>query len=164
MSSSSIIAFGKFRLDRRRRQLFVENTLLPLHARALDVLEFLIDHRDSVVSRDEVVANVWRGRIVGENNLSVQLSAVRRQLGAHGGADLIVTVVGRGYRFAGDVSEPQTRTGHDFWFAAPSGELPILCHRPFPRRKPHFAAFPAAVDRLASARGHARNAADIESS
>ncbi len=138
-SKPSTITFEHFHLDRRRRQLFVENTKLPLHARALDVLEFLIDNRDRIVSHDEIMKNVWRGVTVSENNLTVQLSAVRRHLAAHGGADLIVTIVGRGYRFAGDVIEHSAPPADRPHILPSSGGSAIFSGRPFPRRKANLA-------------------------
>jgi adenylate cyclase len=97
-------AFGLFRMDTRRRTLLADGAPVTLHARAFDVLAFLIANRDRVVSRDEIVAHVWRGIAVGENNLNVQLSALRRALVVHGAEGLIVTLPGRGYRFVGDVA------------------------------------------------------------
>ena len=55
------------------------------------------------LSQDEIIGHVWRGVAVGDNDLGVQLSALRRALAEHGGNDLIVTLPGRGYRFIGDV-------------------------------------------------------------
>jgi TolB-like protein/DNA-binding winged helix-turn-helix (wHTH) protein len=98
------VTFGCFRMDSRRRALLANGKTVPLHTRAYDVLECLVAHRDRVVSRDELTALVWRGMAIGDNNLTVQISAVRRALSQHGGTDLIVGFAGRGYRFVGDVS------------------------------------------------------------
>lgn len=75
---------------------------MPVGARAFDLLEFLILHRDRVVGRDEIMAAVWPGAVVGENNLNVQVANLRRMLGA----EAIVTVSGRGLRF-GLTVEPE---------------------------------------------------------
>ncbi len=82
----------------------MDGKLLPLHSRAFDVLECAVAQRDGVLSRDEITALVWRGMAVGENNLTVQMSVLRRALAKYGGDDLIVTFAGRGYRFVGDVT------------------------------------------------------------
>ena len=66
-----------------------------LGARAFDLLLVLIDQRDQVVGKDELLALVWPGVVVEENNLTVQISALRKVLGAAA----ITTVAGRGYRF-----------------------------------------------------------------
>ena len=66
-----------------------------LGARAFDLLLVLIDQRDQVVGKDELLALVWPGVVVEENNLTVQISALRKLFGAAA----IATVAGRGYRF-----------------------------------------------------------------
>ena len=104
------VTFGRFRMDSRRRALLVDGKPLPLHARAFDVLEYLVAHRESVLTRDEITAEVWRGMAIAENNLTVQMSALRRALAQHGGEGLIVTFAGRGYRFVGDVAETSPRS------------------------------------------------------
>ncbi len=97
--TDSSIAFGRFRMDLTRRVLTAAGLPVALPARAFDILEYLTTHRDRPVTRDEITCHVWRGVVVGENNLSVQMSTLRRVLAEHGGADLIVTVPHRGYQF-----------------------------------------------------------------
>ncbi len=103
-----IVAFGQFQLDPRRRTLLADGKPVQLHPRAFDLLEFLVASRDRVVGRDEIVAHVWRGIAIGDNNLAVQLSALRRALLEHGADGLIITLPGRGYRFVGDVIDIPT--------------------------------------------------------
>jgi TolB-like protein/DNA-binding winged helix-turn-helix (wHTH) protein/Flp pilus assembly protein TadD len=97
-----MLAFGSFELDTDRRQLRRDGVPIALSSRAFDILVLLIDRRDRVVTKDEIMAGVWRGMIVEENNLAVQISALRRALadGADN-ASVIVTVPGQGYRFIG---------------------------------------------------------------
>ena len=78
----------------------------PLGARALDLLLCLIEHRDRVVGKNELLELVWPGMVVEENNLSVQVSALRKLLGP----DCIATVPGRGYRFTVDLAAPAADT------------------------------------------------------
>ncbi|WP_167767202.1 winged helix-turn-helix domain-containing protein [Jannaschia formosa] len=73
---------------------------VAIGARAFDLLDLLITCRDRVVARDEIMAAVWPDTVVGENNLNVQIANLRRVLGA----GTIVTVPGRGLRFALEVS------------------------------------------------------------
>jgi TolB-like protein/cytochrome c-type biogenesis protein CcmH/NrfG len=71
-------------------------------------LVFLVTERDRVVGKDEIMARVWRGVAVEENNLAVQISSLRRVLGEHAeGQTLIATVPGQGYRFVGRVDQPE---------------------------------------------------------
>ncbi|MBK7079821.1 MAG: winged helix-turn-helix domain-containing protein [Betaproteobacteria bacterium] len=64
-------------------------------ARAFDLLLALIERRDRLVTKNELLELVWPGLVVEENNLQVQVSALRKLLGP----DAIATVAGRGYRF-----------------------------------------------------------------
>ncbi|MEA2768661.1 MAG: hypothetical protein QOD93_1623, partial [Acetobacteraceae bacterium] len=96
-----IIEFGRFQLHRRNRTLLADGQKVNLGARAIEVLLALIDAGGKVVTKDELLARVWSGFIVEENNLHVQISILRRALGAD--ADLVGTVPRHGYRFTGHV-------------------------------------------------------------
>ena len=88
--------FGRFTILTDERRLLVDGQPSKLGARAFDVLLALMEQRDRVVTKDELLDRVWPGLVVEENNLQVQISALRKALGAQ----VIVTVPGRGYRFA----------------------------------------------------------------
>ncbi len=104
---AEILRFGHFRLEPKRRLLFAGEAPVALSSRAYDILELLVRCHDRIVSRDEIVAHVWHGMVVGENNLAVQMSALRRALGEHAnGEPLIVNLPGRGYQFVADVTMP----------------------------------------------------------
>ena len=75
-----MIAFGPFRLDADRRQLTCNGVPVTLSSRGFDILSLLAENRGRVVSKDEIMSHVWRGMIVEENNLAVQISALRRAL------------------------------------------------------------------------------------
>ncbi|MBJ6980858.1 winged helix-turn-helix domain-containing protein [Luteimonas sp. MC1572] len=95
--------FGPYCLDIQARELRArDGSVLPLTARAFDTLCCLVDNRDRVVSKDELLATVWAGRVVEENNLTQAVSTLRRVLG---GGRYIATVPGRGYRFVADVAD-----------------------------------------------------------
>jgi predicted ATPase/DNA-binding winged helix-turn-helix (wHTH) protein len=87
--------FGRFELRPATRQLFVDQQPATLGARAFDLLLALIERRDQLVTKNELLELVWPGLVVEENNLQVQVSALRKLLGP----DAIATVAGRGYRF-----------------------------------------------------------------
>ena len=104
IASPETIAFGPFVLDLGTRSLLAADTRLVLSSRAFDILVFLVNERDRVVGKDEIMTKVWRGVAVEENNLAVQISALRRVLAEHAdGQTLIATVPGQGYRFVGRV-------------------------------------------------------------
>lgn len=90
---------GRVRLDLATRQLFVAGEPARLGGRAFDVLVALVDRRDRVVSKQELLDLVWPGLFVEENNLQVHVMSVRKLLGPQA----IATVSGRGYRFTLDV-------------------------------------------------------------
>src|SRR5258706_9930376 len=87
--------FGTVEVRPSERQLLVEGKPAAVGARAFDVLMALIDHRDRVVTKNELLDLVWPGLVVEENNLQVQVSSLRKLLGAQS----VATVPGRGYRF-----------------------------------------------------------------
>lgn len=86
--------FGAFELAVDERRLLADGRPLALGGRAFDLLCVLAEHADRVVGKDELFARVWPGLVVEDNNLTVQISALRRVLGA--GA--IANLPGRGYR------------------------------------------------------------------
>jgi adenylate cyclase len=87
-------AIGPFKLDRRNRSLTRDGVPVPLGGRALDLLDVLAAAAGETVAKDTLLDQVWPGLKVEENNLQVQISAVRKALGK----GWIVTVPGRGYR------------------------------------------------------------------
>jgi len=91
-----------FTLNREARSLSVNGTPVPLGARAFDVLAYLDTHRDRVVSKAELLNEVWGGLAVEEGNLSVQISSLRKALGAKA----ISTVPGVGYKLALGTTPP----------------------------------------------------------
>ena len=88
--------FGRFELNPATRQLLAEGLPVALGARALDVLLSLVERRERVVTKEELLDLAWPGLVVEENNLQVQISALRKILGV----EAIATVPGRGYSFA----------------------------------------------------------------
>lgn len=110
------LQFGRFEIRPAQRQVWADGTLVPLGARAFDLLLLLVQHRDRVVGKDEIFTKVWPGLVVEENNLSVQIYALRRVLGT----ETISTVTGRGYRFTAQVLAKAAAVGAEL----PQGNLP----------------------------------------
>jgi DNA-binding winged helix-turn-helix (wHTH) protein len=88
-------AFDRFVVQPAHRQLLVDGQPARLGARAFDLLLALVERRDRLVSKNELLDLVWPNQIVEENNLQVQISALRKLLGR----TAIATIPGRGYRF-----------------------------------------------------------------
>jgi predicted ATPase/DNA-binding winged helix-turn-helix (wHTH) protein len=101
------IEFGRFRIVPQRRELLLEGRPAELGGRAFDVLTALIEASGAVVSVDALMNRVWPDRIVEENNLHAQISALRRAFGAD--RDLIRTIAGRGYQFTGVIRTVSAR-------------------------------------------------------
>jgi len=96
MSADAPISFGRYLWRPAQRLMLADGEpLTTLGARALDLLHVLVSNRDRVVGKDELIDAVWPGLVVEENNLQVQVSALRKALGR----DAIATIPGRGYRF-----------------------------------------------------------------
>ena len=116
--SDETFVFGPFRLSAGRRELLAHGAPVQLGARAFDVLLALVRRTGLVASKDELLAEVWPGTVVEENNLQVQISTLRKVLGEKPeGSQYLMTVPGRGYRFVGQV-ERVNRAGAET--AAPS--------------------------------------------
>src|SRR5580692_8395345 len=95
------IRIGCFRLDLRGPELRGDGQPMRIHRRALGILCALADAKGEIVSKDELMARLWPGRIVEEGNLHVHVSALRKSLDEHGnGHSFVVTIPGRGYRLA----------------------------------------------------------------
>src|SRR6202030_4389088 len=90
------VEFGRFRLLPHRRQLRADGVAVALGGRAFDVLLILTEARGALVTKDEILSRVWPDTVVEENNLVVQISTLRKALGAD--RDFIRTVSGRGYQ------------------------------------------------------------------
>ena len=95
------ISFGRFLLLPHRRELLAGGQPVKLGGRAFDVLMALIEAHGAVVSKNALMERVWPDRIVEENNLQWQISALRAAFGAD--RHLVRTVSGRGYQFAAEI-------------------------------------------------------------
>jgi DNA-binding winged helix-turn-helix (wHTH) protein/tetratricopeptide (TPR) repeat protein len=98
--------FADCTLDIERRELRRGGVLIALEPQVFDLLRYLVEQRAHVVSRDEVLQAVWKGRIVSDSVLSTRLNAVRVAIGDSGREQqLIRTLPKQGVRFVGKVNE-----------------------------------------------------------
>jgi DNA-binding winged helix-turn-helix (wHTH) protein len=91
--------FGRLRVLLRRRQLLTDGVPVELGTRGFDLLLALLEADGSLAAKEELMRRVWPGIVVAEENLRVQVAALRKALGAD--RDLIRTEFGRSYRFTG---------------------------------------------------------------
>ncbi len=99
--------FGEFRLDLKQQRLLApDGQSLALSGRAYDVLVHLVENRERVVTKDDLLKAVWPRVVVEENNLNQAISVLRRTLGdSRESPKFILTVAGRGFRFIADVTD-----------------------------------------------------------
>ncbi len=104
--SMHIYEFGPFRVDPLRRLLLREGNQVRLPAKAFEILLVLLEGRGRLVDKDELMRRVWPDAVVEENNLTVNISALRRSLTESPGEHrYVLTVPGRGYQFVADVRQ-----------------------------------------------------------
>src|SRR6202142_3353275 len=95
-----IFQFGEFQLDVRAHSLRREKVIVPLNSRAFDVLLYFVQNPGKVLTREELLKNVWAESFVDENSLAQSISVLRRALAEKPGENnYIATVPGRGYQF-----------------------------------------------------------------
>lgn len=138
--------FGAFRLEVVERLLRRDGVVVPLKSKDFDLLLALVEHRGQVLTRDDLMKQVWPDSVVEEGNLSVHIFALRRALGeTPDDHRYIVTVPGRGYSFVGNVSTsfPERSPGTDL---EPVGGAVPLDSR-FYIERPSDAEFQQAVSR-----------------
>ncbi|MEP7100254.1 MAG: winged helix-turn-helix domain-containing protein [Burkholderiales bacterium] len=103
--SDQVFCFGPCELRVDARELRVDGQAVALEPLAFNLLVYLLRHRDRTVSKDELLDQVWLGRIVSVGSLTRAVMMVRRAIGDVGEAPLIRTEHRVGYRFAGEVDE-----------------------------------------------------------
>ncbi|MBX9823845.1 MAG: alpha/beta fold hydrolase [Xanthobacteraceae bacterium] len=115
-------------LDLNRRELRRGSNLIDLEPQVFDLLTYLMQNRDRVVSKDDLIASVWGGRIVSDSTLSTRINAARKAIGDSGEAQrLIRTMARKGFRFTGTVTEHVTSS------ATAASPAPA-----FPQQEVHF--------------------------
>src|SRR6202034_3593021 len=100
-----IICFGEdYELDVERRELKRAQLAIHVEPQVFDLLVYLVQNRDRVVSKDDVIASVWAGRIVSDSTLTSRINAARTAVGDSGDDQkLIRTIARKGLRFIGAV-------------------------------------------------------------
>ena len=104
---TQIYEFGEFRVDAAKRLLIKGiDKVVPLTPKVFDTLLYLVKNCGKVIEKDELMREIWTDSIVEENNLSQNISILRRIFGEKPGEHrFIVTVPGHGYRFVPEVAE-----------------------------------------------------------
>ncbi|HET9715423.1 MAG TPA: winged helix-turn-helix domain-containing tetratricopeptide repeat protein [Pseudolabrys sp.] len=99
-----LFLFGDHTLDDERRELRRGTEPISVEPQVFDLLLYLVNNRDRVVSKEDLIASIWGGRLVSDSTLTSRINAARKALGDSGGTQkLIRTVARKGIRFVGDV-------------------------------------------------------------
>ena len=95
--------FGEYTLDAARRELCRRSEPIAVEPQVFDLLVYLIENRDRVVSKDDLIGAVWAGRIVSDSTLTSRINAARKAIGDSGDKqELIRTMARKGLRFVGE--------------------------------------------------------------
>lgn len=106
--------FSNHVLDTSHQELSCGGEGVPVEPQVFNLLLYLIENRDRVVSKDDLFDNIWEGRIVSESTLTSRINAVRKAVGDSGRDQRLVrTIARKGFRFVGDVrvSQPEMKPG-----------------------------------------------------
>src|ERR1700742_2768758 len=132
------LRFGECEIDLERRELWRARLAVHVEPQVFDFLVYLIQNRDRVVSKDDLIASVWAGRIVSDSTLTSRINAARTAVGDSGDDQkLIRTIARKGLRFIGAVritanSAEAARDSGPAPFLLPGhgGPIPALPNRP----------------------------------
>ncbi len=107
-TTAQIFTFERFKLDLGSFSLRTDTEEISLEPQVMSLLAYLVQHGDSVVSRDELLDELWGHRYVSDSTVATQIKALRKALGDDGRNQRIIkTVHGRGYRFVAPVTSVQ---------------------------------------------------------
>src|SRR5258706_10654833 len=122
-----IYLFNDFVLDTDRRELRRGPKLVSMAPQVFDLLEYLIRNRERVVSKDDLLAGIWRGRIVSESALMTRINAARAAIGDSGAEQRsIKTLPRKGGRFVANVREHHPLEGKATTVVQPGLTLPDM--------------------------------------
>ena len=137
--------FADHTLDTDRRELRRSGAAIAVEPQVFELLTYLVQNRERVVSKDDLFASVWGGRIVADSTLASRINAARKAIGDSGGEQrLIRTIARKGIRFVGEVqfrpendvpaheaAAPQPGSREPARPAVPSSDRPAIAVLPF---------------------------------
>lgn len=101
-----LFSFTNYTLDTDRRELRRGSGRIPVEPQVFDLLVYLIENRDRVVTKDDLIASVWGGRIVSDSTLTSRINAARKAVGDNGEDQAFIrTVARKGVRFVGEIEQ-----------------------------------------------------------
>jgi DNA-binding winged helix-turn-helix (wHTH) protein/tetratricopeptide (TPR) repeat protein len=113
LASQGLATFDEYELDRARWQLSWRGDPISLNRKTFDLLLYLVDRRERVVGKEELLQALWPEQFIEESNLTQHIFLLRKALSRHSsGEKMIETVPGRGYRFIASVVESTPAPSH----------------------------------------------------
>jgi TolB-like protein len=107
-----LYVFDDYVLDTDRRELRRRSAAIDVEPQVFDLIAYLVENRNRVASRDDLINSIWQGRVVSESTLSSRINAARVALGDTGASQrLIRTLPRKGVRFVGEVREGELEHG-----------------------------------------------------
>ena len=101
-----MFSFDQYQLDPERRELRRDGQLVALEPQVFDLLVLLVENRDRVVSKDDLLEAIWSGRAISDSTMTSRINAARSAIGDSGGEQRRIRTISRkGFRFIGDVFE-----------------------------------------------------------
>lgn len=126
-----IYQFDQFSLDTVNYALSANGEEIAVEPQVFSLLQFLVENRDRVVSKDDLIDHVWEGRIVSDGSLTSRINAARRALGDDGKTQAVIrTFPRRGFRFVAEVSDNLSATSGANEMA-PATSKPSIAVLPF---------------------------------
>ena len=106
-----IYQFNQITLDTAQYRLSLSGNPVAVEPQVFDLLTYLVEHKDRVVTRDELLENLWKGKVVTDSALGARLKAARKAVGDSGDRQQVIkTIHGRGYQFVSPVTEINAET------------------------------------------------------
>jgi TolB-like protein len=124
-----IFQFNQITLDTAQYRLCVAGNPVSVEPQVFDLLVYLLENRNRLVTRDELLENLWKGKVVTDSALGARIKDARKAVGDNGKQqNIIKTIHGRGYQF---VAKVETSSGVDKGIAPPPPDQPSIVVLPF---------------------------------
>lgn len=124
-----IFQFNQITLDTAQYRLCMAGNPVPVEPQVFDLLAYLLENKNRLVTRDELLENLWKGKVVTDSALGARIKDARKAVGDDGKQQKIIkTIHGRGYQF---VAKVETSSGVDKGIAPPPLDQPSIVVLPF---------------------------------
>jgi TolB-like protein/Tfp pilus assembly protein PilF len=138
-----LLVFDDCVLDLDRRELLRASRVIATAPQVFDLLAYLAESRERVVSRDDLINTIWAGRIVSESTLASHINAVRKAVGDSGQQQSVIrTVARKGFRFVADIRKVKSLDDVDLSGTESAASVQVSASAPALPAKPSIAVLP----------------------